>query len=355
MKNYVVSYGIELEWGDIDRRIDIPSDLGCWEGPKLENGVYGNSELDAVNSDGSLPDSHGISTVYGGEINVVPTHTIDEQIEKISKLRQLFGYPFAGFVSNTHIHVYCPEIDTNKLKEYTKRYEKEFIYAVSDIEGVEEIYKQGLVDDETYNYLMYGQCRLNSFDRRRPLYPETGEESNPNEFFNTPSINLKFMERFNSRKTLEFRPFRGTTDVSLIRNCMIFCREFVNQSQLDNGMSPNEIIEFYDLTFPKIDREHVIKDFKSQRDSLPLFFKYETTNKNIWKPLLDFTEVDELKKLAQDIFDQTPNRFHLEKRIASSLYEKTHELCDEILSGKGVDTSKAKESIIQCFLLLSHK
>ena len=46
-----LSFGAELEWSDVDRRQDIPEELGSWEGPKIAGRNLG-SELDIVNTRG---------------------------------------------------------------------------------------------------------------------------------------------------------------------------------------------------------------------------------------------------------------------------------------------------------------
>ena len=75
-KKPYISYGYEIEWSDIDRRVDIPIKLGQWEGPKIA-GYYMGSEIDIVNTVGVWKgigtDPLCIDCKVGGEINVQPS------------------------------------------------------------------------------------------------------------------------------------------------------------------------------------------------------------------------------------------------------------------------------------------
>ncbi len=68
------TYGAEIEWGDIDRRMAIPTNLGKWE----------YAETDIVNLRPPFEyracDPLGKEPWMGGEVNMMPTKTWQEQV-----------------------------------------------------------------------------------------------------------------------------------------------------------------------------------------------------------------------------------------------------------------------------------
>ena len=83
MKNYdrsTFTYGFEIEWGDIDRNMPIPPELGAWE----------YCETDIINLRepyrGLGSDPKGVNPPVGGEINMKPTRTMEEQVDNIMKI-----------------------------------------------------------------------------------------------------------------------------------------------------------------------------------------------------------------------------------------------------------------------------
>lgn len=343
MKDYVVSYGYEVEWGDIDRSIDIPSCLGSWEGPKMSNGYYAGAERDINNSDGTLCDPLCETTTEGGEINVRPALSIDDIVGKVADLKQLFKNPYAGIVNHGHLHVYAPKIDMKKLEEYTKKYEKELIDICYDCAQVITLYENGEIDRDTYEYLMYDGGRLNSFDGRRSLQHDTGEEtSSPR-----AAVNLWNLTK---GKTIEFRCFRSTTDISIIRNTFLMAREFINQSQVDNGLSPWEIAVKYDLVFPKLPTDVVIKHFIRDRHDKKRGdpYKYMDSNPNIWREPFDFSFLEEVKStLAQKAEDygNMSNEPFIKERTVTNLYNKAMRLCNLVFNKKDANFESEEDTV----------
>lgn len=276
MKDYVVSYGYEIEWGDIDRSIPIPEEYGSWEGPMLDNGCFAGAECDVINRDGTLSDPLCETTRLGGEINVAPSTTIDGLLTNISKIKELFEDPFPGCVNHGHVHVYCPDIDLEKLKTYAKLYEKELVDVAYDYERVYDLD----VDQDTKEYLLYDGGRLNSFDGRKTLHHDTLKESTSSR----AAINLA---NLNKGKTIEFRCFRSSVDLNQIKDSLILSREVINQSQLETPLSPVEIVNRYSLDLPKLDLSVVEPNFIAKRHTKERgeLYKYRTDNPNIWKEL----------------------------------------------------------------------
>lgn len=333
MKNYVVSYGFELEWGDIDRSLDIPQNIGSWEGPKMKNGYYAGAERDVNNSDGTVADPLCETTTLGGEINVAPSTSIDGIIEKIATLKEYLN-PYAGIVNHGHIHIYCPKIDIKKLEEYTKKYEKELVELCYDQDTVRSLYKDSKLSKDTYEYLMYDGGRLNSFDGRKTLKTDTLEEtSSPR-----AAVNLWNLQKNN---TIEFRCFRSTTDIQIIRNCFDLCQMFINNSQLDvrDQLSPTQIATKYDLQFPSLPCDVVVGNFieirhsKSRGDP----YKYRDDNVNRWVEPFDCSflqdVIETLERKAQDYGNMSSEPF-IKERTVSNIYNKAARLCNLIFKSK---------------------
>jgi len=100
------TYGAEIEWGDIDRRMAIPTNLGKWE----------YAETDIVNLRPPFEyracDPLGKEPWMGGEVNMMPTKTWQEQVDRVMKLYEMFleygNQPSTSCVNHGHIHVFVP-------------------------------------------------------------------------------------------------------------------------------------------------------------------------------------------------------------------------------------------------------
>ena len=74
------TWGYEIEWGDVDRRLTPPENLGKWE----------FAETDIVNIHEPFKyiacDPLGTDPYMGGEINTKPTATWREQVDRVMQL-----------------------------------------------------------------------------------------------------------------------------------------------------------------------------------------------------------------------------------------------------------------------------
>lgn len=129
------TYGAEIEWGDIDRRFQVPDHLGKWE----------YAETDIVNIHSPFPfvacDPLGEEPPYGGEINTKPTKTWQEQVDRILQIYDLFvkhgNTPSTACVNHGHIHVFVPGLKDDvaglkKLVTYIKENQHDTIEACYD-------------------------------------------------------------------------------------------------------------------------------------------------------------------------------------------------------------------------------
>lgn len=109
MKHYSpksFTFGYEIEFGDVDRRLTIPPELGKWE----------SAETDIVNLRHPYAliacDPLGLIPPMGGEINTVPTKSWEAQVERILKIIEFFrkndNEPTTSCVNHGHLHIRVP-------------------------------------------------------------------------------------------------------------------------------------------------------------------------------------------------------------------------------------------------------
>lgn len=251
------TWGYEIEWGDIDRNIEVPENLGSWE----------HAETDIVNIHEPYKyvacDPLGEEPPMGGEINTKPTHTWKEQVDRIMEIHQLFvdegNKPSASCVNHGHLHVFVPglkdDIDALKrLVAYIKENQEDVI---------ENLY--GFYEHPEMKRLKNAKMYL-KFDGGRPM-PEymcdniinlatdfdhfiklhaAGKDGvsmgRPFRF----AINTYCMKHTG---TIEFRCFRSTTNREEMESQFRFVEKFID-SALNGGKSVREILAEDDYKFP---------------------------------------------------------------------------------------------------------
>lgn len=231
-----LTWGCELEFGDIPRWVDIPSHLGTWE-------YY---ETDIVNQKephwGIASDPYGIDPSFGGEINTVPTKTWQEQIIKIRDIIDHFtelGYPpTVSCVQQFHIHVGLDTKTLNDISEiknlilYCALNQKQFIETTSQFtidERMSESAVEFLKNDggrvapiEMYRDMLSSNSPINCLRQDKTHYDGI--------HMKRYGVNLRSL-LYN--KTIEFRSFRASLDSKHLVDCFRICEMFVKQKQLD--------------------------------------------------------------------------------------------------------------------------
>lgn len=272
----ILSWGTELELGDVGKNIDIPHYLGSWE----------HFESDIVNQRfpywGIAVDPKGINPPVGGEINTFPTKTWEEQIDIISKIEQFFrdrGYePTTSCVSNTHIHV--------RIKDLCKNIDllKRFILAVlvNQKRFVESVYHFELdprMSEYAIHYLRDDSGLLNDETQlKRMLYAK-----DINEIFNLIRGNVSTIKEKSKRcainfkpllfmETIEFRCFRATLNKEELSSCFKICERFIETCI--NNIKFDYILQEHNYVFPYLKYDH--KLFESWVNT-----KHHSTFKNI--------------------------------------------------------------------------
>jgi hypothetical protein len=260
-KNF--TYGFEIEWGDIDRQLAVPSELGSWE----------YCETDIVNLRepyrGLATDPQGVNPPVGGEINTMPTKTWQQQVDNIIKIRDLFiehgTPPTSGIVNHGHLHVHVPGLieDIDALKrlmvyiKHNQHITMERVYKFSIQPGMEKtktartylkhdggrIAADWLLDNlatvpvDFDDWLRVHCCGKNAVVRSRPFR------------YGIHTYALK-----NSR-TVEFRCFRSTTKREELEDSFLFATKFMDAA-LNDGPNVQEILDSRDWQFPPFDYDH---------------------------------------------------------------------------------------------------
>lgn len=225
------SYGVELEWADIDTRLDI-SKWGKWD----------TDERTICNSDGTAFKSSHI----GGEAVTIPSPTIADQIYKISGMRNVLK-PNLSHRCGVHIHV-----GVEGLKDNVEAMKQIFRYAVDNAAAIDL-----LVSPDCYVHEKYEdpetQKAKNSFNRMISSWlrvsPPTERledimaAETPEEFYQAHypvkkdgtgrlyalgpryAVNLRSIVKHG---TVEFRHFAGSTDLEEIKGMFEYCDMFID-------------------------------------------------------------------------------------------------------------------------------
>jgi hypothetical protein len=251
------TYGMEIEWGDIPRSMEIPEELGSWE----------YSERDIINLRDPYKyvcaDPLGESPPFGGEINTKPTRTWQEQVNRYFELQQLFekeGHaPTVGVTAHTHIHCRVPGLrgDINALKKLTKYVKENQAAAIEHVYGFfEHNQMKGAKGSKMYlkfdggrpmpDYMSDNIINLatdfDSFIKMHAAGKDGVSMGRPFRF----AINMYALKHID---TVEFRLFRGTLDRTELESCFRFVEDFLDAA-LNDGPSVNELISTNNYKFP---------------------------------------------------------------------------------------------------------
>jgi hypothetical protein len=243
MSNEILSWGCELEFGDVDRTLLIPETLGDWN----------YFETDIVNQRGQnwgiATDPYGVNPKWGGEVNTRPTKTWRQQLDIIKKLIEFFTEngcpPTVSCVSNTHIHAGVEKSNLVKLFDYTIRNQKIFVDTVYDFNYDESMNK------EILNYLLFDSGKLVE-QQKIDLIKKYGNYFKiirlDKNFYNRYAINL---ESLNYNKTVEFRCFRATLNLKELEACFM-ASEYFLKCALNCGPDLDEAFKSTKRQYPKL-------------------------------------------------------------------------------------------------------
>lgn len=274
------TWGLELEFGDIPRDLVIPIELGAWE----------YFETDVVNQTGMYRgiacDPMGINPPMGGEINTMPTDSVEAQIEIVRNLLRFFvsnGYdPTTSCVSNTHVHVHLPGFhdrfvkNTRKLLVFMLKHQDQIInrtYAFDADPRMSDTISAS-------RYLTQDSGRLIDVDK---TYRILRDASTPEQFYKLYEIDkqdpskryaINLMPLRYKTRTIEFRCFRSTKNLKQLQDIMFFCKRFLTEALNDTwsehlwaSINPNmpENLELFKLAL-EFDKRQSRVDLFGDRD-----------------------------------------------------------------------------------------
>lgn len=252
----LISYGAELELSDVDRSVDIPKELGSWEGPKIAGYNLG-SELDIVNTKGKwrgiATDPLCIKCPVGGEIHVTPTYTVDSQMLRIMKIFDLFNQIGVACPNHGHIHVCIPGI-----KDDFETFKRFCLYCLAQERnvfklccGYDEYEREKVLNsdlpEEVKKYLLYGDAKIN----HSSTYELVSRASSVNEIVDAlrdstvvnydwttgdeelvPGSHRTCINLYNLVKgdTVEFRVFRASINPVEIYSSLKFVEIFIKEA-----------------------------------------------------------------------------------------------------------------------------
>ena len=253
------SYGYEIEWGDIDRRLKIPENLGKWE--------YCETDIINLHEPYKLIacDPLGINPPFGGEINTVPTKSWQDQVDKIMDIYNFFiknnNNPSVNCISHSHIHVHIPGLIDNidllkKLMKYIKVNQELTITAGSKFVSHPNMKK--LKNCTLYTkydggrrmptYMLDNIINLSTDFKSFIKHHCTGKDG--------ISMGRPFRYAINTyslkhNETIEFRFFRGSNKKKEIFDMFKFVSNFL-KSALSDQKPVLDILKEYDYEFPNL-------------------------------------------------------------------------------------------------------
>jgi len=251
------TWGYEIEWGDINRNIKIPEELGSWE--------YAETDIININEPYKYIacDPLGLEPKFGGEINTKPTKSWNQQITNIFKLHDIFlkegNKPTAGCVNHGHLHVHIPGLKDNieclkKLIKYIKQYQKLIVdvcYQYYDYPNIKKHkgkmylkYDGGrLMPDYMCDNIINLATDFDSFIKLHCAGKDGISMGRPFRY----AINTYCLKHTN---TIEFRCFRSTIKKEEIIDQFKFVEKFLECAFFTN-QPIHEIFQANDYKFPK--------------------------------------------------------------------------------------------------------
>jgi hypothetical protein len=259
------SYGVELEYGNCDRRVDLP-DGAKWN--FLDN--------TCVSSTGIANDPQAKLYQFGGEINTRPTMTIDEQVFHIDTINKTLAAngpaPIVNYRSNLHIHIRVPGLKDNlpalkRLLKYIHTYQQQAFDIVEDIpvpdkktlpplhyEWANKRYKrrqtshQHKLPQKRYEAMMAATTPTEFFHE----HAHKDAKGNP-AWFQCPRAGINLRQLFEETNTIEFRHFPGTLKSNEMQSAITWCRDFLLLALAEDDLPPSSLLEFTKYEFPKFE------------------------------------------------------------------------------------------------------
>ncbi|MFZ9046889.1 MAG: hypothetical protein ACO2ZZ_13605 [Cyclobacteriaceae bacterium] len=255
------TWGFELELSDVPKDFPVNPALGKWE----------SAECDILNTlppyRGICADPLGIDPPVGGEINVNPTKTKEEQVSRIMRIVsdiKIEGYtPNISPTAHSHIHVFVPGLKDDpeglkRLMGYIKDNQHAMIDAVYGFYEHPEM--KNCPKAKTYLKLDGGRTmpdwqidniikNTTDFDSFI-LQHQTGKDAVSRGRPIRYGINTYCMKQVG---TIEFRCFRGTLHAQQLMHSFDFVNRFMEEALCNpEPVSVRDILNERQWNFPKM-------------------------------------------------------------------------------------------------------
>lgn len=251
------TFGYEIEFGDVDRRLTISPELGKWE----------SAETDIVNLRHPYAlvacDPLGLVPPMGGEINTVPTKTWKAQVERILKIIEFFrnngNEPTTSCVNHGHLHIRVPGLTRDiaalkRLVAYIQKNQEDAVEACYQFRPSDEMRSC----ENATQYLKFDGGRLmpdymaQNIIRRAKTFEDfirlhaAGKDG--------VSLGRPFRYAINTyclkhTETIEFRCFRATVKRHELESQFRFAVAF-RDAALNGGPTVKEILAEGKFSFP---------------------------------------------------------------------------------------------------------
>jgi hypothetical protein len=251
-----LTYGCEYEFGDI-WRTELPEGL-----------TWNEKDYSIVSSTGIANDPRGKAYQRGGEINSVPTDSIDKQLAMFELLMQLHPEAAINHRTNLHLHISVPGLseDLPALKKLLAYIDANQSAIYQAIEPIPMPLREDYLSDEAFKGALkrYKRRKVShQYKVAKARVEEALQASTVREFFDAHSklqgngkrayglttragINLLQLQETN---TVEFRHFTNTLDVKKLASCFVWVAKFI-EGALD-GASVDELTRAYAYDFPE--------------------------------------------------------------------------------------------------------
>ena len=225
-----MKFGIELEYGDIDKSIELPN-----------GNVYDDMDYDVVSSNGWAVDPKSKFHKIGGEINTIPVDTLEDFKSNIEDINNALQTQTTNYRCHTHIHVSDDRLlEVEGLKKFIKYlYEnqvdfRDTIYNLELEPGLSRSFKSFvkansvIMPERVYHAIMEGE----TMEEMKRGFGRKKDGGYWSFLIRRYGINAYSIFKEN-RGTIEFRTFKGSTDPQVLTNCAQVCRDFVEHALTD--------------------------------------------------------------------------------------------------------------------------
>jgi hypothetical protein len=271
-----MTLGCEYEFGDV-WRTDLPQGL-----------TWNEKDYSIVSSTGIANDPRGKVYQKGGEINTIPTGTVEQQLEMFEQLLRAHPEAAINHRTNLHLHVRIPGLsqDLPSLKKLLSYVESNQGEIYRQIEPIPVPLREEFVSEESFKgALKRWKRRKVSHQHRVPTdrveralrassvgeflaaHAPIGKNGKPAWGLTTRAgINLLQLKETD---TVEFRHFTNTLSPFLLESCFVWAKNFIPMA-LDNASVP-ELLSAHDYQFPK---------FAPYNHAMELGYQYTNFDKN---------------------------------------------------------------------------